>query len=29
VLYDVTLDYGDFRLAASLEQLELLERPDC
>ena len=29
VLYDVNLDYGDFRLAARLEQLELLERPDC
>jgi len=29
VLYDVDLDYGDFRLAASLEQLELLDRPDC
>jgi EipB-like len=29
VLYDVSLDYGDFRLAASLEQLELLDRPDC
>jgi hypothetical protein len=29
VLYDVNLDYGDFRLAASLEQLELLDRPDC
>jgi EipB-like len=29
VLYDVNLDYGDFRLAASLEQLKLLERPDC
>ncbi|MGH6917481.1 MAG: EipB family protein, partial [Geminicoccaceae bacterium] len=29
ILYDVNLDYGDFRLAASLEQLELLDRPDC
>jgi hypothetical protein len=29
VLYDVNLDYGDFRLAASLEQLELLDRPEC
>jgi hypothetical protein len=29
VLYDVNLDYGDFRLAASLEQLELLDTPDC
>jgi hypothetical protein len=29
VLYDVNLDYGDFQLAASLEQLELLDRPDC
>ena len=29
VLYDVNLDYGDFRLAASLEQLKLLDRPDC
>jgi len=29
ILYDVGLDYGDFRLAAELEQLELLERPDC
>jgi len=29
VLYDIHLDYGDFRLAASLEQLELLDRPDC
>jgi hypothetical protein len=29
VLYDVNLDYGDFRLAASLEQLTLLDRPDC
>jgi hypothetical protein len=29
VLYDVKLDYGDFQLAASLEQLEVLEAPAC
>jgi hypothetical protein len=29
VLYDVNLDYGDFRLDANLEQLELLDRPSC
>ena len=29
VLRDVTLDYGDFRLDAKLEKLELLDRPDC
>lgn len=29
VLYDVTLDYGDFRLDANLEKLELLDSPDC
>jgi hypothetical protein len=29
ILYDVLLDYGDFRLAASLENLEMLEPPDC
>jgi hypothetical protein len=29
VLYDVKLDYGDFRLAASLERLELFDGPDC
>jgi EipB-like len=29
ILHDVLLDYGDFRLDASLEQLELLDRPDC
>jgi hypothetical protein len=29
VLYDVNLDYGDFRLEADLEQLELLDRPSC
>jgi hypothetical protein len=29
VLYDVNLDYGDFRLEASLEQLELLDPPTC
>jgi hypothetical protein len=29
VLYDVHLDYGDFRLEADLEKLELLDRPDC
>jgi hypothetical protein len=29
ILYDVELDYGDFRLGADLEQLELLDRPDC
>jgi hypothetical protein len=29
VLYEVGLDYGDFRLEATLEKLELLERPNC
>jgi hypothetical protein len=29
VLRDLTLDYGDFRLDATLEQLELLTRPEC
>lgn len=29
ILYDVLLDYGDFRLEASLEVLELLDSPDC
>ena len=29
VLYDVHLDYGDFRLEADLEELKLLERPSC
>jgi len=29
VLHDVLLDYGDFRLDATLEKLELLERPAC
>jgi hypothetical protein len=29
ILYDVGLDYGDFRLEAELEQLELLDHPDC
>lgn len=29
VLYDVTLDFGDFRLKAELEKLELLGRPAC
>jgi hypothetical protein len=29
ILYDVELDYGDFRLGADLEQLELLDRPVC
>jgi hypothetical protein len=29
ILHDVLLDYGDFRLDATLEQLELLDRPDC
>ncbi len=29
ILHDVGLDYGDFRLEASLEQLELLAPPDC
>ena len=29
VLYDVKLDYGDFQLAATLEQLEMLDTPAC
>jgi hypothetical protein len=29
VLYDVTLDYGEFRLKAELEKLERLAQPDC
>jgi hypothetical protein len=29
VLRDLILDYGDFQLAATLERLELLDRPDC
>jgi hypothetical protein len=29
VIRDVVLDYGDFRLDAALEKLELIERPDC
>jgi EipB-like len=29
ILHDVGLDYGDFRLDAKLEQLELLAPPDC
>ena len=29
VIRDVVLDYGDFRLDAALENLELIERPDC
>lgn len=29
VLRDLALDYGDFAFAATLEQLELLEAPDC
>jgi EipB-like len=29
VIRDVVLDYGDFRLEAALETLELIERPDC
>jgi hypothetical protein len=29
VIRDVVLDYGDFRLGAALEQLQLVERPDC
>lgn len=29
VLRDLTLDYGDFALIATLEDLELLEPPDC
>jgi hypothetical protein len=29
VLRDVVLDYGDFRLDATLEQLELIDRPKC
>jgi len=29
ILYDVGLDYGDFRLRGELEQLELLQRPAC
>jgi EipB-like len=29
VLRDVVLDYGDFRLAATLEKLELMDRPAC
>jgi EipB-like len=29
VIRDVVLDYGDFRLDAALEKLELIELPDC
>jgi hypothetical protein len=29
VIRDVVLDYGDFRLDAALDKLELIERPDC
>ena len=29
VLREVVLDYGEFKLGAVLEKLELLERPDC
>ena len=29
VLRDVVLDYGDFQLDATLEKLELMDRPDC
>ena len=29
ILSDLVLDYGDFSLDATLEKLELLERPDC
>jgi hypothetical protein len=29
ILYDVGLDYGEFRLEAELEKLELLAHPDC
>jgi hypothetical protein len=29
VLRDLVLDYGDFKLKGELEQLDLLERPDC
>jgi hypothetical protein len=29
VIRDVVLDYGEFRLGAALEKLELIERPDC
>ncbi len=29
ILYQVDLDYGDFRLLATLEKLELLDRPSC
>ena len=29
VIRDVVLDYGDFRLEAALEQLEMIARPDC
>lgn len=29
VLRDLTLDYGEFRLRATLEQVEVLTRPDC
>jgi len=29
VLSDLVLDYGDFSLDATLEKLELLDRPDC
>jgi hypothetical protein len=29
VLSELVLDYGDFSLDATLERLELLERPDC
>ncbi|HEX5079634.1 MAG TPA: DUF1849 family protein [Geminicoccaceae bacterium] len=29
VLYDVNLDYGDFRLQANLERLEMREGPSC
>lgn len=29
VLYDVTLDYGDFKLKADLEQMERFDAPSC
>ena len=29
VLRDVVLDYGDFQLDATLEKLELMDRPEC
>jgi hypothetical protein len=29
VLREVVLDYGEFRLNATLEKLDLLDRPDC